>query len=67
MKKIIALLFALLLALLSMCGCGKKEVKTLHCDHCGKAVEVDADSQMEEDWILYCSECEKELGLDDIV
>lgn len=46
------------------CGCG---TKVLHCDNCGKEIKVSKDSNMDEDWIIFCSECEKDLGLDDIV
>ena len=44
---------------LGLTACGKK---TLHCDLCGK--EVSADSNMDEDWIIYCEECEPELNMD---
>ena len=51
--------------LLALTACGK--TKLLHCANCNKEVEVAADSNMNEDWILYCSECEMLLGLDNIV
>lgn len=55
MKKLVALLLAvLLLATLTACA---KEKKTVHCDRCGAAVEIDADSNMEEDRILFCRSC----------
>lgn len=63
MKKIITVF--LILLTLSFVSCG--EVKTLHCDSCGKAVEVDADSNMEEEWTIYCGECEHEKGLDTLI
>lgn len=53
----------LLCSLLVSCG----ETKILHCDHCGKEIKVSAASNMEEDWIVYCKDCESELGLDTIV
>ncbi len=57
MKRIVAL--ALLLLLL-LCGCGEKKI--VHCDHCGAEIEVDAKSDMnDEDWILFCKDCEDEL------
>ena len=34
----------------------------VRCDGCGK--EVKCDSKMDEDWIIFCAECEKELDLD---
>lgn len=58
MKGLFALLSALgVLLTLSACG----EGKILHCDHCGREVRAEADSNMEEDWIIYCGECNKEL------
>ncbi|MBQ8911559.1 MAG: hypothetical protein IJY89_03210 [Clostridia bacterium] len=64
MKKGLALLLVLGM-LLALTACGK--TKLLHCANCNKEVEVAADSNMNEDWILYCSECEMLLGLDNIV
>ena len=66
-------LFAVLTAGLLLCGvftgCGKAATATriVHCDRCGKEVSVPEDSNMTDDWILYCSDCEKELGLDTII
>ena len=65
MKRILCLLLVVLTLAALLAGCGEK--KTLHCDRCGKEVKVSMDSKMEEDWIIYCSDCEKELGLDEIV
>ena len=56
-----ALILALFLFASLVC-CGKQ--KTVHCDRCGKELHVSADSNVDESWILYCSDCEKELGLD---
>lgn len=55
-KTVIAVL--LLLLLLCVAGCGSK---VLHCDHCGKEISVKESSNMEEDWIIYCEECNEEL------
>lgn len=55
MKKMCMILLAVLLVL-SMNACGKV---TLHCDLCGK--EVQADSKMDESWIVFCEDCEPEL------
>ena len=64
MKKIIALIMAIsMLSFLASCG----EKKTLTCDVCGKDGEVEASSNMTDDWTVYCSNCEKDLGLDTIV
>ena len=59
--KAAALILALFLFASLVC-CGKQ--KTVHCDRCGKELHVSADSNVDESWILYCSDCEKELGLD---
>lgn len=58
MKRIIfaCLVFALLLVAF---GCGEKKI--LHCDNCHNEVKVDASSNMEEDWIIYCEPCNKAL------
>ena len=61
MKKLICLVLAMLTAL-SLAGCAKK---ILHCDGCGK--ELKCDDNMEEEWIIYCVDCQKELGLDNLV
>ena len=34
----------------------------VHCDRCGKEVVLPADSKITEDWILFCKECEAEIG-----
>lgn len=61
LKKILAILLIALMVL-TFCACGKV---TLHCDGCGK--EVKCDDKMDEEWIIYCADCEKDLGLDDII
>lgn len=43
-----------------MCSCGG-EKKIVHCDKCGGEIEIDADSAMEEDWIIYCEDCNKSV------
>jgi len=45
------------LALL-MLGCAKK---TLHCDGCGSEVKVSADSNLTEDSLILCKDCQKKL------
>ena len=57
MKKRLIALF-LLIILLFAAGC---KAKTLHCDHCGAEVNVKESSNMEEDWIIYCAECNEKL------
>ena len=63
MKKIIAVVLAMLLCLLFLTGC--VATKELTCDHCGKTVKVPEDSNLEEDWIIYCKKCNNELFGDD--
>ena len=58
MKKMIALLLAAVLAVALM-ACGKV---TVHCDGCGKELRV--DSKMDEEWIVFCSDCEPEFDFD---
>lgn len=57
MKKLLCFL-VILVALLTLCSC---KAKTLHCDACGKEVTVKESSNMEEDWIIYCDECNEKL------
>ena len=57
--KFVPVLILCLALMLSLFGCGK-EPKLLHCDGCGKDLTVDADSNMDEDWIVLCPQCEKE-------
>lgn len=62
MKKILSFL-SITTIVLTLAGCGA--TKTLHCDHCGKEVFVKENSNMEEDWIIYCEACNEELFADD--
>ncbi len=61
-KNTVILILALLLSL-SVAGCG--ENKILHCDHCNAEVEVGNKSNMTEEWIIYCEECNEKLFGDD--
>ena len=54
-------LFFVIPAVLLLCFAGCGETKMLHCDKCGKEVEVQADSNMEEDWTLFCEDCHEKL------
>lgn len=57
-KRLLAVLLAVaMLALLG--GCGEK--RTVHCDGCGKEMFVDAGSNMDEDWIIFCPDCEVDV------
>jgi len=55
-KKILCLALAMLILL---AGCGKR---TVICDGCGKEIQVEESSNVTDEWILFCSDCEKELG-----
>ena len=59
MKKIISILLVILM-LVAFVGCGA--TKALHCDKCGAEVEVEADSNMTEDWMILCNKCESEAA-----
>ena len=54
-KRIIAILLIALI-IFTLCSCGGV---TLHCDGCGK--EVRCRDDMTEEWIIFCSDCEKDL------
>ena len=56
-KLLIAILIAI--SLLSLAGCGKTRI--VHCDGCGKEIKVAENSNVTEDWILLCDECQKKL------
>lgn len=64
MKRIVCLVVAISMFFV-MAGCGK--TKTLHCDHCGTEVVVEEKSNMTEEWLIYCEECNEELFADDPV
>ncbi len=57
---------ALILMLLMLAGCGGSKIVT--CDSCGKDIDVGANSNITEEWIVYCKDCELELfGEDGVV
>ena len=56
MKRLFILLFVLL-TLFTVSSCGEKKI--LHCDECNAEVKVDAASEMDESWTIYCSNCNK--------
>ena len=64
MRRLFSVLLSALMLVLLLTGCGTKAV---HCDHCGKEIKISSSSEMDDSWILYCRECEKELGLDKVV
>lgn len=55
--------FLLVFTLFSCTACGASKI--LHCDSCGEEVQVKESSNMEEDWIIYCEECNESLFADD--
>ena len=57
-RKLLGLLLALTLLLLSGCG---KETRTVTCDGCGQEITVEAGSNITDEWILFCKTCEQEL------
>lgn len=56
------MLTAVMILACLLVSCQPAAKKTVHCDNCGKEVEISADSNMDDSWILYCSDCEKEEG-----
>lgn len=62
-KKSLVLFMTAMLAI-TLAGCG--ESKVVHCDHCGAEIKLSGSSNVDEDWTVYCDDCEKELGLDKI-
>ena len=65
MKKRMICLLLILVWILSLAGCGKKPVT---CDHCGAEIQVQSNSNITDDWIVFCRTCELELfGEDGVV
>ena len=54
---LIALLVLCMLLVMASCGA----TKVLHCDHCNKEVKVREKSNMTEEWLIYCEECNAKL------
>ena len=50
--------------LLTVGGCAK--TKTLHCDKCNAEIAVKENSDMNEEWGIYCDECQKEIFSEDM-
>ena len=67
MKKVLVQTVSVLLLTSLFTACGNSGRKTLHCDNCGKEIYADADSDFNEVWMIYCPECEKDLGLDNVI
>lgn len=64
MKKFIALMMVIAMVF-AFAGCSEKKV--LKCDGCGADIQVDADSNMDDNWSLFCKDCNEKLGLDSII
>ncbi len=58
MKRILIAALVLLFAL-SLTGC---RTRVVHCDRCGKEIKIPEKSDMTEDWIIICEECEAASG-----
>lgn len=61
LAKKLMMLFVTAMMVFSLAACG---TKTLTCDGCGAKVDVPKNSNMTEDWTIYCHECEVAKGLD---
>ena len=48
-----------LLVLLLLVGCGKGN-RIVHCDGCGCEIKVEQDSNITDEWIVFCKEYEVE-------
>ena len=59
MNKRFFLTFVISISSILFIGCGAK--KTLHCDYCGTEIIVNANDKMEDDWVIYCETCNKDL------
>lgn len=59
MKKFFIVLLVLAM-LMMLAGCGK--TRTVTCDVCGADIEIAEDSNITDDWIVFCEECEAKIG-----
>jgi hypothetical protein len=64
MKKLLICILAL--AMLPLFGCRKDSsaIKIIPCDGCGKKIEFPVDSNVTEDWIILCDECNEKVDRD---
>lgn len=56
LKIISSILIAALMLILAGCA-----TKVLHCDKCNSEVKVQENSNMEEDWAIFCESCNEEI------
>ena len=52
-------LICIVLAVVLLVGCG---MRTVICDGCGEEIRVRERSNITDEWILFCADCEKALG-----
>lgn len=65
MKKKMLCLLLVLVWILTLAACSSK---TVTCDGCGTEIQLPADSNITDEWIVYCKTCELELfGEDGVV
>ena len=57
MKKLTILLLVFVISI-SLLACTPEEVM-LECDGCGKSIP--ASAEMDNDWVIYCEECQHNL------
>ena len=57
--KIRMLLCLILVLMLLLPGCASKK-KTVTCDGCGVEITLSADSNITDEWIVFCKTCEQE-------
>ena len=53
-------LILVLVTMLSLTACGG--TKTVTCDRCGAEIILDKNSKITEEWIVFCKDCEEEIG-----
>ena len=59
-RKLVTAIVLAAAATILLTGCAK--TKIVHCDRCGKEITLSADSRITEDWTVFCTECEEEIG-----
>ena len=66
MKRKLLCLFLVVVMLLTLVACGQK--RTVICDGCGTEITVKDNSNITDEWIVFCEKCELELfGEDGVV
>ena len=63
--KTVKILCMVLAMVMLLAGCGSR---TITCDNCGKDINVKANSNITDEWTVFCSDCEIALfGEDGLV